>query len=118
MPVAHGEGRFTTKDKELIKKLIRNKQIILQYSTKNGKIENNFPTNPNGAMHSIAAICSKKGNVMAVMPHPERASFIRQLPDTTELKNKFTGNIEAMEGAAPAMHVFKSMKNYIEEEIL
>ena len=118
MPVAHGEGRFTTKDKDLIKKLIRNKQIILQYSTKNGKIEKKFPANPNGAIHNIAAICSKKGNVMAVMPHPERASFIRQLPDNIELKNKFAGNIKAMEDPAPAMHIFKSMKNYIEEEIL
>ena len=118
MPIAHGEGRYVTRDKELLKKLIKNKQIIFRYSTKGGKIEENFPTNPNGAMYNIAAICSKKGNVMAIMPHPERASFIRQLPDTTELKNKFAGNILAMESPAPAMHVFESMKKYVEEEIL
>ncbi|MBI2654735.1 phosphoribosylformylglycinamidine synthase I [Candidatus Woesearchaeota archaeon] len=118
MPIAHGEGRYVTKDKELLKKLIKNKQIIFRYSPKDGKIEENFPTNPNGAMYNIAAICSKKGNVMAIMPHPERASFIRQLPDSVELKNKFIGNIRAMEDPAPAMRVFKSMKSYIEEEIL
>ncbi len=118
MPIAHGEGRFTTKDKELIKTLIKNKQIIFRYSTKDGKIEENFPTNPNGAIYNIAAICNKKGNVMAIMPHPERASFIRQLSDSAELKNKFIGNIRAMEDPAPAMHVFESMKKYIEEEIL
>ena len=118
LPIAHGEGRFITKDKDLIKKLIKNKQIIFQYSTKNGEIENNFPTNPNGAMHNIAAICNKKGNVMAIMPHPERASFIRQLPDSIELKNKFAGNMSAMQDPAPAMHFFKSMKNYIEEQVL
>ena len=118
MPIAHGEGRFVTKDNELIQKLTKNMQIIFKYSTKNGKIEENFPTNPNGAMHNIAAICSKKGNVMAIMPHPERASFIRQLPDITDLKNKFVGNLAAMEGPAPAMHIFKSMKKYIEEEVL
>ena len=118
MPIAHGEGRFTTKDIELINKLIKNKQIIFRYSTKDGKVEDNFPTNPNGAMYNIAALCNKKGNVMAVMPHPERASFIRQLPDTTELKNKFIGNIKAMEDPAPAMNVFVSMKRYIEEKIL
>ncbi len=118
MPIAHGEGRFTTKNKTLIKKLVKNKQIIFRYSTKNGKIEESFPTNPNGAMYNIAAICNKKGNVMAIMPHPERASFIRQLPDITDLKNKFIGDIKEMESPAPSMNIFISMKKYIEEEIL
>lgn len=118
VPIAHGEGRFTTKDKGLIHNLMKNRQIIFQYSTKDGKIDANFPTNPNGAMRNIAAICNKKGNVMAIMPHPERASFIRQLPDSVELKNRFAGNIVAMEDPAPARHIFNSMKRYIEEEIL
>lgn len=118
IPIAHGEGRFVTKDNELIDNLIKNKQIIFRYSTKNGKIEESFPTNPNGAMHNIAAVCNKKGNVMAIMPHPERASFIRQLPDSVELKNKFAGDIVAMEDPAPARHIFISMKKYIDEEML
>lgn len=118
LPIAHGEGRFVTRDNELIDKLIKNSQIVFQYSTKNGKIEKSFPTNPNGAMHNIAAICNKKGNVMAIMPHPERASFIRQLPDSAGLKNKSVGNISAMEGHAPAMGIFKSMNAYIEEEVI
>mgnify|MGYP001581947009 CR=1 FL=1 len=118
MPIAHGEGRFTTKDDSLINQLIKNKQIIFRYSTNDGQIEEKFPTNPNGSIHNIAAICNKKGNVMAIMPHPERASFIRQLPDATELKNKFNGNIRAMEDPAPAMSIFVSMKKYIEEKIV
>lgn len=118
MPIAHGEGRYVTKDKELLDRLIKNKQIIFRYSTKEGRIEEKFPTNPNSATYNIAAVCNKKGNVMAIMPHPERASFIRQLPDTTELKNKFSGNILAMESPAPAMHVFESMKKYVEEGVL
>jgi len=118
IPIAHGEGRFTTKDKGLIGKLIKNKQIIFRYSTKDGRIEDTFPTNPNGSMYDIAAICNQRGNVLAIMPHPERASFVRQLPDTVELKNKFAGDYKAMEDPAPALHIFKSMKNYIEKEIL
>ncbi len=118
VPIAHGEGRFTTKDKELVNQLVKNKQIIFQYSTKEGKIEEKFPTNPNGAMYNIAAICNKKGNVMAMMPHPERASFISQLPDTTELKNSSAGNIAQMSAAAPARKLFYSMRKYIEEEVL
>ena len=118
IPIAHGEGRFVTRDKELIDKLVKNKQIVFQYSTKEGKIENEFPTNPNGAVFSIAAIANKEGNVMAMMPHPERASFIRQLPDITEIKNKAVGNFREMENAAPARPIFDSMKEYIEKEIL
>ena len=118
IPIAHGEGRFTTKDEELLDKLIKNKQIIFRYSTKDGIIEESFPTNPNGAMYNIAAICNKKGNVLAIMPHPERASFIRQLPDITDLKNKASGNILEFEKPAPARLIFDSMKRYIEEEIL
>lgn len=118
MPVAHGEGRYATMDKGLLNKLIKNRQIIFQYSTKDGKIEESFPTNPNGSIYNIAAVCNKRGNVMAIMPHPERASFIRQLPDSVELRNKFTGNIRAMEDPAPAMHIFGSMKRYVEEEVL
>lgn len=118
LPIAHGEGRYVTKDKELIAKLIKNRQVIFQYSAKDGKIEEGFPTNPNGSMLNIAAVCNKKGNVMAIMPHPERASFIRQLQDNVELRNKFAGNIMAMEDPAPARHIFGSMREYIEEEIL
>ena len=112
IPIAHGEGRFVTKDNELLDKMIKNRQIIFRYSAKDGKIEESFPTNPNGAIYNIAAICSKKGNVMAIMPHPERASFIRQLPDI-ELKNNSIGDARAMESPAPAMNVFVSMKKYI-----
>ena len=118
VPIAHGEGRFTTNDKDLMKELVKNKQIIFKYSTKDGKIDNKFPTNPNGAMLNIAAVCNKKGNVMAIMPHPERATFIRQLPDITSLKNNAAGKLAEMEKPAPAMKLFDSMKKYIEEELL
>ena len=117
LPIAHGEGRYTTRDNTLLKKLIANKQIVFRYSTKNGEIEDKFQTNPNGAMYNIAAVCNKKGNVMAIMPHPERASFIRQLPDIVELRNNSQKLVSAMESFAPAMKVFHSMKKYIEEEI-
>ncbi|MBI2660802.1 phosphoribosylformylglycinamidine synthase I [Candidatus Woesearchaeota archaeon] len=75
MPIAHGEGRFTTKDADLIKELEKNSQIVFKYCNKEGKIINSFPVNPNGAVDNIAAISSKKGNIMAIMPHPERTNF-------------------------------------------
>jgi|TARA_B100002003_G_scaffold243975_1_gene269240 phosphoribosylformylglycinamidine synthase len=106
MPIAHGEGRFTTKDKTLIKKLIKNKQIIFQYCDGKGRVLNKFPINPNGAVYNIAAISNKEGNVMAIMPHPEAASLYRQIPDSPKTDAK-----------GPAFKIFESMKKYIEEKI-
>ncbi len=118
VPIAHGEGRFVTRDKELIDKLIKNRQIVFQYSTKEGKIEDKFPTNPNGTVFNIAAISNKQGNVMAMMPHPERAAFVRQLQDASELKNRAAGNVREMERPAPSHSLFASMREHIEKEIL
>ena len=101
LPVAHGEGRFITKDKTLIKQLVKNNQIIFQYCTEEGKIEEKFPTNPNGSTLSIAAISNKEGNVLAIMPHPERAIWQRQVPGNKKTDQK-TNNIK----------IFESMKRY------
>ena len=71
IPLAHGEGRFIIPD-ELLEKMITNDQTVFRYCDKDGKIANEFPTNPNGSMHNLAAVCNPAGNVMAIMPHPER----------------------------------------------
>lgn len=63
IPVAHGEGRYMA-DSKILKELKKNNQIVLQYSN----------DDPNGSSDLIAAICNKDGNVMGMMPHPERAS--------------------------------------------
>lgn len=63
IPVAHGEGRYVA-DSAILRELKKNNQIVLQYAG----------DNPNGSTELIAAICNKKGNVMGMMPHPERAS--------------------------------------------
>ncbi len=64
LPVAHGDGNYFCDD-DLLKELEDNRQIIFRYE--NG-------SNPNGAKDNIAGIVSKKGNVLGMMPHPERAS--------------------------------------------
>jgi len=104
LPIAHGEGRFTTKDSKLIKQLEKNKQIIFKYCDEKGKVVNKFPINPNGTVNNIAAISNKEGNVMAIMPHPERASYNWQVPNS--VKNN---------GKTNAIKIFESMKKYIED---
>ncbi|MFA6521674.1 MAG: phosphoribosylformylglycinamidine synthase I [Candidatus Gracilibacteria bacterium] len=74
-PIAHGEGRFTTEIQDLIPKLLENGQVAFRYCDEAGVMKSEFPINPNGAMYNIAAICNPAGNVMAIMPHLERASI-------------------------------------------
>ena len=71
IPLAHGEGRFIVPE-ELLNELERNEQISLQYADQSGRVIDEFPVNPNGSINNIAAICNSAGNVMAMMPHPER----------------------------------------------
>lgn len=71
IPLAHGEGRFVMSD-VLVKKLISNGQTVFRYCNEKSKTKNEFPTNPNGSVYNLAAISNAGGNVMAMMPHPER----------------------------------------------
>ncbi len=71
IPLAHGEGRFIIPEK-LLTELISNNQAVFRYCDENGKIHEDFPTNPNGAVYNLAAVCNNQGNAMAIMPHPER----------------------------------------------
>lgn len=107
-PIAHGEGRFFTKNESLFKELEKNKQIIFKFCDEKGKIVDDMEVNPNGAMHNIAAICNKEGNVMAMMPHPERASWFKNIPYFEQ--NSFEEN----EKMTSSNSVFASMKKFIE----
>ncbi len=114
IPIAHGEGRFTTKDPEVIEALRENDQIVFQYCDADGNIDESREVCPNGAMANIAAICNPEGNAMAIMPHPERASFLRQIPYETAGKwgeNKLAahGDVDAQNAAGPGLAVFISM---------
>jgi phosphoribosylformylglycinamidine synthase I len=71
LPVAHGEGRYYG-DEDTIKELEDNHQIVFRYCNLLGEISED--SNPNGSLRNIAGICNKQGNVLGMMPHPERAS--------------------------------------------
>lgn len=70
IPIAHGEGRYVIGD-DKIHELYENNQVVFKYKYQN----------PNGSTEMIAAICNEKGNVMGLMPHPERASEQILSPD-------------------------------------
>ncbi|MCC2666459.1 MAG: purQ [Gammaproteobacteria bacterium] len=73
VPVAHAEGRFVIPP-VLLAEIERNGLGLFQYCDEQGSIIDAFPVNPNGSVHNIAAITNKAGNVMAMMPHPERTT--------------------------------------------
>ncbi|VVB67693.1 Phosphoribosylformylglycinamidine synthase subunit PurQ [Candidatus Norongarragalina meridionalis] len=87
VPIAHGEGRYTVApgtEKKALAELEGNEQIVFRYCKPDGSpAGGEYPWNPNGSLSDIAGICNPEGNVLAMMPHPERASFFWQFPDWT-----------------------------------
>lgn len=89
IPAAHAEGRFVM-SQALLNEIEVQGLNLFQYCDEQGNVDPNFPVNPNGSIHNIAAISNKAGNVLAIMPHPER-----------------TVNGDA---------IFRSMRDYIAEQ--
>ncbi|MBX2814971.1 MAG: phosphoribosylformylglycinamidine synthase subunit PurQ [Saprospiraceae bacterium] len=71
IPIAHAEGRYHCSS-ETLAELVSNDQIMFRYTSAAGKPDSQ--SNPNGSLDDIAGICNKSGNVMGMMPHPERAA--------------------------------------------
>jgi len=70
IPISHGEGNYFANE-DTIKDLEENKRILFKYSSVSGNITKS--ANPNGSTNNIAGIVNKQGNVLGMMPHPERS---------------------------------------------
>ncbi|MGD0267996.1 MAG: phosphoribosylformylglycinamidine synthase subunit PurQ [Candidatus Sulfotelmatobacter sp.] len=71
IPIGHMEGNYFC-DPATLDQLRRENRVVFRYSTEGGEIS--ASANPNGSLDNIAGICSAGGNVVGMMPHPERAS--------------------------------------------
>ncbi|MBE25110.1 MAG: phosphoribosylformylglycinamidine synthase I [Rhodospirillaceae bacterium] len=69
VPISHGEGNYFA-DSETLDEIEKNDQVIFRYSSAEGCI--NMDNNPNGSLNNIAGITNREGNVLGMMPHPER----------------------------------------------
>ncbi|MFC4182920.1 phosphoribosylformylglycinamidine synthase subunit PurQ [Saccharococcus thermophilus] len=85
IPIAHGEGNYYC-DEPTLKRLIENRQIVFRYHGEN----------PNGSLADIAGIVNEKGNVLGMMPHPERA-------------------VDVLLGSADGLKLFQSIVKYWRE---
>ncbi|HKB33589.1 MAG TPA: phosphoribosylformylglycinamidine synthase subunit PurQ [Candidatus Dormibacteraeota bacterium] len=71
IPIGHGEGNYFA-DPATLSRLEQRGQVVLRYCDSGGRVTNN--ANPNGSTHNIAGIVNARGNVLGMMPHPERCS--------------------------------------------
>jgi phosphoribosylformylglycinamidine synthase len=71
IPVAHGDGNYFA-DEDTVKRLQDKNQIVFQYCDPHGELTED--ANPNGSLLNIAGLINKKGNVLGMMPHPERCA--------------------------------------------
>ena len=73
LPIAHGEGKFVTRDQAALEKIRSGGQVAVRYDG----------DNPNGSIDDIAGICDPTGRIFALMPHPERFVDVTQHPTWT-----------------------------------
>jgi phosphoribosylformylglycinamidine synthase len=91
LPVAHGEGRYTA-DADTIQRLEDEGRVLFRYVNAAG--ETDEASNPNGSVNAIAGIVSAEGNVLGLMPHPERA-------------------VDPLLGSADGLGIFQSMMAHV-----
>ena len=82
LPIAHGEGKFVTRDSAVLAKIRGQDQVAVRYDG----------DNPNGSADDIAGICDPSGRILGLMPHPERFVDITQHPSWTR------GGVERADG--------------------
>jgi phosphoribosylformylglycinamidine (FGAM) synthase-like amidotransferase family enzyme len=71
IPISHGEGSYFA-DPATLSRLEQRGQVVFRYCDATGRVTNG--ANPNGSMHNIAGIVNARGNVLGMMPHPERCA--------------------------------------------
>ncbi|UCD16432.1 MAG: phosphoribosylformylglycinamidine synthase subunit PurQ, partial [Candidatus Zixiibacteriota bacterium] len=88
IPIAHKDGNYYNFQMDL-ERLLKNRQVVFRYCDRDGNITPE--SNPNGSADNIAGIVNREGNVLGMMPHPERAT-------------------ESILGSSDGLSVFRSMQ--------
>jgi phosphoribosylformylglycinamidine synthase len=102
LPIAHAEGRFTHEDPAAFSRLAAAGHVALVYTALGGREQ----SNPNGALLDVAGLTNRTGNVLAMMPHPERAAQLRHVPEDLphawgRKRRGVAGDFAALEAAGP-----------------
>ncbi|MGQ0535166.1 MAG: phosphoribosylformylglycinamidine synthase subunit PurQ [Methanobacteriota archaeon] len=110
-PAAHGEGKFLLPDPRQYRDLVENGQIAFRYSDPDGDVDAAYPWNPNGSPWNVAGVTNPEGNVLGLMPHPERVFHGWQHPDWTRPDPGSRAG-RAPAGAGDGRAVFESVIAY------
>lgn len=94
IPIAHMDGNYYA-DADTLRSLQEEGRIVLRYSHKDGTV--NSSSNPNGSLDNIAGIINRRGNVLGMMPHPERCA-------------------ESILGSDDGRLIFESMISYMKQK--
>lgn len=116
--VSHGEGRFISRDEAVLKALEESDLVLWRYCDAQGELQQQYPVNPNGSYAGIAGICNPAGNVVALMPHPERAFYLRQVPsmwpgEWGELRRQMPEGLFSWNEPGPGFTFFQSLKEFL-----
>jgi phosphoribosylformylglycinamidine synthase len=95
MPLAHADGNYHA-DMETLARLEGENQIVFRYVTRDGSLGEG--SNPNGSAHNIAGIVNAEGNVLGMMPHPDRA--MEEILGSTDGVGLFASMVDHLAGAA------------------
>ena len=106
LPIRHAEGKFVMSHVSLPQQ-----QIVLRYTTAEGKIAKRYPDNPNGSQDAIAGICDPTGRIFGMMAHPEAALYFTNHPQWTRSKEK------PLPKYGDGLKIFQNAINYIKESL-
>ncbi|MEM0446693.1 MAG: phosphoribosylformylglycinamidine synthase subunit PurQ [Candidatus Nitrosocaldus sp.] len=95
IPVANQEGKYYVDD-DTLKEMEKNEQIVFKYED-----------NPNGSLYDIAGVCNAEGNVLGMMPHPERACEMILAPSSST-------NLSTNTGYGDGILIFRSLIEYLQ----
>jgi phosphoribosylformylglycinamidine synthase len=110
LPIAHAEGRFTHEDPAFFDKLAADGHVALIYGSLGGRPA----TNPNGALLDTAGLTNRQGNVLAMMPHPERAAQLKLVPEDLpgpwgQTRRSAVGDLLTLESTGPGAFLLRRL---------
>lgn len=111
VPMAHGEGRFITRGAAA--RAGFTEQIALAYGRPDGSAAEGFPWIPNGSLGGAAGVRNRGGNVLALMPHPERAQVLAQVPEdfvgAWGERRRAAKSARELEADGPGLFLFRAL---------
>jgi len=111
LPIAHGEGKFYAEE-TVLERLEEKKLIAARYTKGEICDYQDLTPNPNGSINDIASITDTTGRIIGMMPHPERAITISQMPNYQSVKEHAKRHGITLDEKGPGLLIFQNGVNY------